>query len=250
MGKKKGVSDTPYDGGWWVTDGGWWVSDGGWWVATKHQRVDAIVKKRGGVSVLMAPPGSNLQAGHTTQGVSGGKENGCATPTVSGRNELAMWPLLWRGTWKWRCNLGEKWIVPLCRGLRATCSPNQGPLDGRGYLSLFYLSFLPAPHFGGGWRSRTAGHLPITDQMSRPSTHRRWLNVVSPHMNSCTCAAVPIWKQVQMGGFLRSWADNGTMGIPLVLWGLPCPQIAAPLPLHPPARKKGWWCSTLSKNGK
>ena len=62
--KKLGVSNTPYDGGWWVTDGGWWVTDGGWcvtdggwwvtdggwcvtdggwWVATKHQRVDAIV---------------------------------------------------------------------------------------------------------------------------------------------------------------------------------------------------------------
>ena len=36
------------DGGWWVTDGGWWVTDGGWWVATKHQRVDAIAKKKGG----------------------------------------------------------------------------------------------------------------------------------------------------------------------------------------------------------
>ena len=36
------------DGGWWVTDGGWWVTDGGWWVATKHQRVDAIVKKKKG----------------------------------------------------------------------------------------------------------------------------------------------------------------------------------------------------------
>ena len=76
-GKKKlGVSNTPYDGGrwvtdggwwvtdggwwvtdggWWVTDGGWWVTDGGWWVtdggwsvATKHQRVDATVKKKGG----------------------------------------------------------------------------------------------------------------------------------------------------------------------------------------------------------
>ena len=59
--KKLGVSNTPYDGGrwitdggWWVTDGGWcvtdggwWVTDGGWWVATKHQRVDAIVKKKG-----------------------------------------------------------------------------------------------------------------------------------------------------------------------------------------------------------
>ena len=68
--KKLGVSNPPYDGGWWVTDGGWcvtdggwwvanggwWVTNGGWWVATKHQRVDAIVKKRGGVSVLMAPP--------------------------------------------------------------------------------------------------------------------------------------------------------------------------------------------------
>ena len=43
------------DGGWWVTDGGWWVTDGGWWVATKHQRVDAIVKKKR-ASVLMAPP--------------------------------------------------------------------------------------------------------------------------------------------------------------------------------------------------
>ena len=46
--KKLGVSNTPYDGGRWVTDGSWWVTDGGWWVATKHQRVDAIVKKRGG----------------------------------------------------------------------------------------------------------------------------------------------------------------------------------------------------------
>ena len=43
------------DGGWCVTEGGWWVTDGGWWVATKHQRVDAIVKKKR-VSVLMAPP--------------------------------------------------------------------------------------------------------------------------------------------------------------------------------------------------
>ena len=49
------MSNTPYDGGrwvndggWWVTDGGWWVTDGGWWVATKHQRVDAIVKKKKG----------------------------------------------------------------------------------------------------------------------------------------------------------------------------------------------------------
>ena len=67
--KKLGVSNTLYDGGrwvtdggwcvtdggwwvtdggWWVTDGGWWVTDGGWWVATKHQRVDAIVKKKKG----------------------------------------------------------------------------------------------------------------------------------------------------------------------------------------------------------
>ena len=53
--KKLGVSNTPYNGGrwitdgsWWVTDGGWCVTDGGWWVATKHQRVDAIVKKGGG----------------------------------------------------------------------------------------------------------------------------------------------------------------------------------------------------------
>ena len=60
--KKLGVSNTPYDGGWcvtdggwcvtdggWcITDGGWWVTDGGWWVATKHQRVDAIVKKKKG----------------------------------------------------------------------------------------------------------------------------------------------------------------------------------------------------------
>ena len=30
--KKLGVSNTPYDGGWWVTDGSWWVTDGGWWV--------------------------------------------------------------------------------------------------------------------------------------------------------------------------------------------------------------------------
>ena len=79
--KKLGVSNTPYDGGWWVTDGGWWVTDGGWWVtdggwcvtdggwwvidrgwcvtdggwwvtdggwwvATKHQRVAALVKKK------------------------------------------------------------------------------------------------------------------------------------------------------------------------------------------------------------
>ena len=60
--KKLGMSNTPYDGGWWitdggwwvadggwwVTDGGWWVTDGGWWVATIHQRVDAIVQKKGG----------------------------------------------------------------------------------------------------------------------------------------------------------------------------------------------------------
>ena len=84
--KKLGVSNTPYDGGrwvtdggWWVTDGGWcvtdggwcvtdgglwvtdggwWVTDGGWWVATKHQRVDATVRKKTRVSVLMAPPGA------------------------------------------------------------------------------------------------------------------------------------------------------------------------------------------------
>ena len=32
-GKKKlGVSNTPYDGGCWVTDGVWWVTDGVWWV--------------------------------------------------------------------------------------------------------------------------------------------------------------------------------------------------------------------------
>ena len=69
--KKLGVSNTPYDGGWWVTDGGWcvtdggwWVTDGGWWVATRHQRVDAIVKKRGGGGVLMAPPATHqCQAG-------------------------------------------------------------------------------------------------------------------------------------------------------------------------------------------
>ena len=30
--RKLGVSNTPYNGGWWVTDGGWWVTDGGWWV--------------------------------------------------------------------------------------------------------------------------------------------------------------------------------------------------------------------------
>ena len=48
---KKKNSECPirsYDGGWWVTVGGWWVTDGGWWVATKHQRVDAIVKKKRG----------------------------------------------------------------------------------------------------------------------------------------------------------------------------------------------------------
>ena len=28
MKKKLGVSNMPYDGGWWVTDGGWWVTDG------------------------------------------------------------------------------------------------------------------------------------------------------------------------------------------------------------------------------
>ena len=44
------------DGGWCVTDGGWCVTDGGWWVATKHQRVDAIVKKkRGGWASLWHP---------------------------------------------------------------------------------------------------------------------------------------------------------------------------------------------------
>ena len=70
--KKLGVSNTPYDGGrwvtdggWWVTDGGWcvtdggwWVTDGGWWVATKHQRVAALVKKKKRLSVLMATPGT------------------------------------------------------------------------------------------------------------------------------------------------------------------------------------------------
>ena len=30
MKKNLTVSNTPYDGGWWVTDGGWWVTDGGW----------------------------------------------------------------------------------------------------------------------------------------------------------------------------------------------------------------------------
>ena len=30
--KKLGVSNTPYDGGRWVTDGGWCVTDGGWCV--------------------------------------------------------------------------------------------------------------------------------------------------------------------------------------------------------------------------
>ena len=28
--KKLRVSNTPYDGGWWVTNGGWWVTDGSW----------------------------------------------------------------------------------------------------------------------------------------------------------------------------------------------------------------------------
>ena len=55
------------DGGWWVTDGGWWVTDGGWWVATKHQRVDAIVKKRGG-GVLMAPPDPKMGCGSLNRG--------------------------------------------------------------------------------------------------------------------------------------------------------------------------------------
>ena len=30
--KQLGVSNTPYNGGRWVTDGGWWVTDGGWCV--------------------------------------------------------------------------------------------------------------------------------------------------------------------------------------------------------------------------
>ena len=30
MKKKNSVSNTLYDGGWWVTDGGWWVTDGSW----------------------------------------------------------------------------------------------------------------------------------------------------------------------------------------------------------------------------
>ena len=50
------------DGDWWVTDGGWCVTDGGWWVATKHHRVDAMVKKKR-VSVLMAPPGVRIGLG-------------------------------------------------------------------------------------------------------------------------------------------------------------------------------------------
>ena len=36
MKKKKknpGVSNTPYNGGWWVTNGVWWVTDGSWRVA-------------------------------------------------------------------------------------------------------------------------------------------------------------------------------------------------------------------------
>ena len=39
--KKLGVSNTPYDGGWWVTDGGWWVTGGGWWVTNGSWRVTA-----------------------------------------------------------------------------------------------------------------------------------------------------------------------------------------------------------------
>ena len=48
-GKKNlGVSNTPYNGGWWVTDGSWWVTDGswsvtngGWWVTNGSWRVTA-----------------------------------------------------------------------------------------------------------------------------------------------------------------------------------------------------------------
>ena len=92
--KKLGVSNTPYDGGqwvtdggwwvtdggWWVTDGGWWVTDGGWWVATKHQRVDAIVKKRGGGgerpygTPWSTPTGSERACGMTRDRTPGGPQ--------------------------------------------------------------------------------------------------------------------------------------------------------------------------------
>ena len=41
MKKKLAVSNTPYDGGWWVADGGWWVADGGWCVTDGSWRVTA-----------------------------------------------------------------------------------------------------------------------------------------------------------------------------------------------------------------
>ena len=30
--KQLGVSNTPYNDGWWVTNGSWWAADGDWWV--------------------------------------------------------------------------------------------------------------------------------------------------------------------------------------------------------------------------
>ena len=41
MKKKLGVSNTPYDGGRWVTDGSWWLTDGSWWVTDGSWRVTA-----------------------------------------------------------------------------------------------------------------------------------------------------------------------------------------------------------------
>ena len=57
--KKKKTRSVQYALQWRLVCNRWrlWVTDGGWWVATKHQRADAIVKKKR-LSVLMAPPES------------------------------------------------------------------------------------------------------------------------------------------------------------------------------------------------
>ena len=64
------------DGGWWVTDGGWWVTDGGWWVATKHQRVDAIVKKNKKKGERPYGTPCPTQTSHTTAGTSRKRRRG------------------------------------------------------------------------------------------------------------------------------------------------------------------------------
>ena len=45
--KKLGVSNAPYDVGWWVTDGGWWVTDGSWRVTARGEmRTKKNTKKK------------------------------------------------------------------------------------------------------------------------------------------------------------------------------------------------------------